>query len=133
MDELKTNILVSIALIFNDNEEILITKRNHLTDQAGMWEFPGGKVENYETPEMALIREVKEEVDLNILGFSFLTKIQYRYPTKTVTLLVYKVDKYSGIAKCLESQEDMLWSSLKNLNKFKFPVANQEIISLLLR
>ena len=64
-DHKNIKIVVSLALI-NDADEILLSKRPKNKHLAGFWEFPGGKVETGEVPEIALIREIKEELDINI-------------------------------------------------------------------
>ena len=61
----RLKIVVSLALI-NDADEILLSKRPKNKYLAGFWEFPGGKVETGEVPEIALMREIKEELDINI-------------------------------------------------------------------
>ena len=65
MDHKNLKIVVSIALI-NEANEILLSKRPNNKHLAGFWEFPGGKVESGETPEGALIREIKEELNIDI-------------------------------------------------------------------
>ena len=65
IDHKNLKIVVSIALINNENE-ILLSKRPEKKHLSGFWEFPGGKVEEGETPEKALIREVKEELNIDI-------------------------------------------------------------------
>jgi len=65
IDHKKLQLVVSIALI-NENDQILISKRPKKKFLSGYWEFPGGKVEKNEVPENAIIREVKEELDIDI-------------------------------------------------------------------
>ena len=65
IDHKNLKIVVSIALINNENK-ILLSKRPEKKHLSGFWEFPGGKVEDGETPEKALIREVKEELNIDI-------------------------------------------------------------------
>ena len=57
---------VAVAVIVNEDEEICISLRHKNSHQGGLWEFPGGKIEQHETPEQALFREIKEELDLDI-------------------------------------------------------------------
>ena len=90
-------IVVSLALI-NDADEILLSKRPKNKHLAGFWEFPGGKVETGEVPEIALIREIKEELDINInnkciapLSFS-----EFSYKEFQLLLLLYVCRRWEG-------------------------------------
>ncbi len=57
---------VAIAIITDETNRVLITQRGFLTTLGGYWEFPGGKLEADETPEKALIREIKEEINIKV-------------------------------------------------------------------
>ncbi|MBQ7995242.1 MAG: (deoxy)nucleoside triphosphate pyrophosphohydrolase [Bacilli bacterium] len=70
---------VSAAIIVSENR-IFVTQRGY-GEFKDMWEFPGGKIENNESPEAALIREIKEELDADIEIISYLNKIEYTYPS----------------------------------------------------
>ncbi|STX47455.1 Mutator protein MutT [Legionella hackeliae] len=96
-----------------------------------MWEFPGGKLESNEAPAEALIREIKEEVGIDILSYRFLKEITHSYPTRTVSLLIFEVRDFNGKASCLESQMDLRWVSINDLSTYNFPEANSKIIELL--
>jgi 8-oxo-dGTP diphosphatase len=125
------NIKVAVAVIFNEEGKVLITRRPIDAPHGGMWEFPGGKLEENEAPVEALMREVKEEVGVNILSYSFLGQINHSYEVKSVNLLVFCVHKYEGTACCLESQMDLRWVDLVDLSQYSFPKANIKIIELL--
>ncbi|KTD23449.1 Mutator protein MutT [Legionella lansingensis] len=122
---------VAVAVIFNAEDKVLITRRPLHVSHGGMWEFPGGKLELNESPAEALLREVEEEVGLNILTYSFLGEITHSYGTKTVHLLVFSTKEYNGIAACLESQMDLCWANIDDLSSYEFPEANLKIIELL--
>lgn len=68
-----------VAAIIKRNNQILIAKRSY-GDYAGLWEFPGGKIENNETSKNALIREIKEELEIDINIDEYLTCVEYDYP-----------------------------------------------------
>ena len=68
-----------VAAIIKRNNQILIAKRSS-GDYAGLWEFPGGKIENNETSKNALIREIKEELEIDINIYEYLTCVEYDYP-----------------------------------------------------
>ncbi|MGQ3887599.1 8-oxo-dGTP diphosphatase MutT [Legionella sp. CNM-1927-20] len=131
MKKLTGAINVVVGIIINAQNKVLITRRPTHVDHGGLWEFPGGKVEDLETPYDALVREIREEVGLSVEAAEFLTEINYQYPFKSVTLLVYRITKFKGTAQCLETQADLRWIDLEELPTYSFPEANQAIINLL--
>jgi 8-oxo-dGTP diphosphatase len=80
----------------------------------------------------ALKREIAEEVGLNIESADFLTDITHAYPGKEVTLLVFRVTRYTGDPVCKESQTGMRWVAYSQLRDFDFPEANEKIMNLLI-
>ena len=121
-------IVVSLALI-NDADEILLSKRPKNKHLAGFWEFPGGKVETGEVPEIALIREIKEELDINInnkciapLSFS-----EFGYKEFQLLLLLYVCRRWEGEPKSMEDNE-IMWVKPKMLRKYKMPPADDALI-----
>lgn len=69
-----------VGAIIKRGNDILIAQRKK-GDLAGLWEFPGGKIEVGETPEQALIREIKEEMEVDIQVNEYITTAEYNYPT----------------------------------------------------
>lgn len=126
-----SSIAVAVAVITDEQQRILITQRPFHVPHGGCWEFPGGKLENNESPETALIREIKEEVNLDIQECKSLGKIVHHYNDRTVELIVFHVNQYSGVALCNEGQLGMKWIKLSELNPDEFPEANHAIISLI--
>ncbi len=123
---------VAVAVIVDQQQRFLITRRSlHAPFGAGLWEFPGGKLEPREAPHTALIREIKEEVGLDVHRFDFLGEIHHSYPQYNVTLLVYRVTVFTGEATARENQMDLRWVSLDRLQDFEFPEANSDIIDLI--
>ena len=122
---------VAVAVIFDGAGQVLITRRPLKASHGGFWEFPGGKLEDNESPLSALKREISEEVGLEILDADFLTNISHSYDKKDVELFVYCVYKFEGTAVCRESQMDMRWVDLADMVNFQFPEANELIINLL--
>ena len=121
-------IVASLALI-NDSDEILLSKRPKNKHLAGFWEFPGGKVETGEVPEVALIREIKEELDINInnkciapLSFS-----EFDYVEFQLLLLLYVCRRWEGEPKSMESDE-IMWVKPNMLRKYKMPPADDALI-----
>ncbi len=91
-------VAVGVIIGLNDNNETryFLTKRLDEAHQGGKWEFPGGKVENNETIAQALARELKEEINIDILSCIPLITINHDYKDKSVCLEVFIVDNYTG-------------------------------------
>jgi mutator protein MutT len=99
------SVLVVAAVIrrFADPEKrVLIVRRGPGQSGAGHWEFPGGKVERGESPEQALIREIEEELGLNIRVGPFIGEIEHTYPTKVIRLRVYWAESLHGELQLVE-------------------------------
>ena len=75
---------VVAAVIQNEEGKILIAQRNLKKSQGGLWEFPGGKIEPNETKEEAIIREIKEEMDIDIEAKKFIGQKVFNYPDKEI-------------------------------------------------
>lgn len=121
---------IGVAVIVNEQQEILIDKRLPTGVMANMWEFPGGKIEAGESPEDCITREIKEEIGVTIKCDRHLIDITHSYSEFTVTLSVYICHIVSGEPQPLECAE-IRWVNVSQLHDFEFPSANQEIISLL--
>jgi 8-oxo-dGTP diphosphatase len=121
---------VAVGIVSDDKHRLLITKRPLDKQHGGLWEFPGGKVEAGETALNALVRELKEEVDIDVLAARLLDTIEHHYPTFSVRLLVFWVDDFEGIASAIEGQADLKWAEVDELWGMNFPEANEAIISL---
>lgn len=118
---------VAIGIICDDNQRILITQRSAAISQGGLWEFPGGKLEPGESPESALIRELQEEVGLEVGAQDFIFEIN----DNQRSLYVFLVTQYTGQASRRETQQDLRWITPQELNQFEFPSANHKIITWL--
>ena len=128
IDHKNIQIVVSLALI-NDANEILLSKRAKNKHLGGFWEFPGGKVETGEVPEIALIREIKEEININInnkcvapLSFS-----EFDYKEFQLLLLLYVCRRWEGEPKSMEKNE-IRWVKPNMLRKYKMPPADDALI-----
>lgn len=122
---------VAVAVIYNAFQQILIAQRPLHKPHGGLWEFPGGKVEKGEKVEQALIREIKEEVDLNILSYTSLGEISHTYGSKEVYLHLFQVNQFQGEAKCCEGQQNLRWVSIEEFEQYLFPEANWQIIEII--
>lgn len=122
---------VAVAIIPDKERRILVTQRPTHAMHGGCWEFPGGKLEDNESPEDALSREIKEEVGLDIIESMYLGDVSYHYPTHYVTLYVFYIKRYVGIPSCLENQLNMKWISKNELDSADFPEANHQVFQLI--
>lgn len=118
---------VVAAVIKDENEKMLITQRNLKKAQGGLWEFPGGKIEPNETRENAIIREIKEELDIDIEVKSYLSEKVFNYPEKDINLIALECKKVSGEIRLLE-HEDYKWVPKNELDNFQFAPADLFII-----
>ena len=89
-------ITVVAALIEKDGKYLIARRSTGSSDVLGKWEFPGGKVEQEETEENAIEREIKEEFEMNIKAIKFLINNVCEYPTKTIDLRLYECKHISG-------------------------------------
>jgi 8-oxo-dGTP diphosphatase len=119
---------VAVGVIVNSDGKILIAKRSLSAHQGGLWEFPGGKVDASETIEQALVRELREELAIDVLASQPLIQIRHHYPDKSVLLDVHKITQFFGTPIGNEGQP-IQWVDAKELNNFEFPAANRPIIS----
>jgi len=118
---------VAVAVIKNQHGQIFITKRHKESHQGGLWEFPGGKVENNETVLEALKRELFEETGITLIQASPLIRIHHDYDDKSVLLDVWCIDEYTGTAFGKEGQ-NFCWIMQDEFLLYDFPAANLPII-----
>lgn len=119
---------VAVAVIKNTDGHYLIAKRRQCSHQGGLWEFPGGKVEENESAFQALQREIFEEVAISIHKAIPLIRIPYHYSDKSVLLDVWLVEDFTGEAFAKEEQE-ICWVEQNDFSSYDFPLANKSIIS----
>ena len=126
-----TAIPVAAALVFHDSR-LLITRRPPGTHLAGLWEFPGGKVEPGETWEEALRRELQEELAIDVTPRELFCEVVHRYPAKTVQLRFFVCDWSAGEPTAIGCSE-FRWVTRETLDDHEFPPADQEILTRLLQ
>ena len=119
---------VAVAVIVNDNGDILIQKRAEDTHQGGLWEFPGGKLEQHEHVVDALKREIQEELGITVQASRPLIKITHQYGDRTVLLDVHLVDDWLNDPKPLESQP-LVWVRSRQLSDYPMPAADVPIVN----
>lgn len=114
----KKIINVVAAAIVKD-EKIFCAQRPEGKSLGGYWEFPGGKLEANETPEEALVREIKEEFDSEIEIISFLNEASYEYDFGIVTMKTYLSQLVTGDLTLLEHQ-DSKWLPIEDLETLEW-------------
>ena len=118
---------VAVGVVLNSRNEVLIALRAKQAHQGGLWEFPGGKVEVDETIQQALVRELKEELDIIAECFEPLVVIEHDYGDKIVRLDVWLVTQFDGVPVGCEGQQ-VKWANIDVLTGYEFPAANKKII-----
>ena len=121
---------VAVAAIVNANRQVLLSLRPGHVHQGGLWEFPGGKVENGETVLQALKREIFEELGVTVNAAIPLIRVPYRYTDRGVLLDVWQIEDFDGEAHGREGQR-IDWVSIDALTQRQFPEANKAIIQAL--
>lgn len=117
---------VAVGLIVQ-GDQTLIAWRGGERHQGDRYEFAGGKVDAGETPAQALVRELHEELGIEVLHQQFLQRLTYAYPEKTVRLHVYRVDQFAGEPHGREGQP-LHWVPINQLSQYRFPDANTPIV-----
>lgn len=128
IDPKKLIIVASVALINSDNQ-ILIAQRPKEKHLSGLWEFPGGKVEKNESPESTLIRELKEELNININQkcVAPLTFSEFDYKEFNLLLLLYVCRRWDGDPESMENNP-IKWVKSNKLREYKMPPADDSLI-----
>ncbi len=93
----------------------------------GLWEFAGGKIEAGETVADCIVREIHEELGIEIAVGEHLISIDHTYLTFQITLIVHNCQHISGIPQPIECDE-IRWVNVSDLDKYQFPEANSAII-----
>ena len=121
---------IGVAVIWNDQQQILIDRRRQEGLLGGLWEFPGGKIEPGETVEECIRREIQEELGIEIAVGDRLITVDHAYTHFRVTLNVHHCRHLSGEPQPLECDE-VRWVTLNDLDQYPFPKANLKIIEAL--
>jgi 8-oxo-dGTP diphosphatase len=121
---------IGVAVIWNPAGQILIDRRKVGGTMGGLWEFPGGKIEAGETVSECIVREIWEELAIEIVVGKHLISIEHTYPTFHLTLIVHHCQHISGSPQPIESEE-IRWVNVSDLDNYQFPAANQAIINAL--
>ena len=119
------------AAIIESDDKILIAQRKSEDDIfGGLWEFPGGKIENGETPEECMARELMEELEIKVEVGTLITSNKHRYPNGIFELLAFRVKHICGNF-VLNDHDEIKWITIDEISDFEFPPANTPIINYL--
>jgi 8-oxo-dGTP diphosphatase len=124
-------LVVAVALIDADGR-VLLTQRPPGKAMAGLWEFPGGKVHDGETPEAALIRELREELDIDVAEACLapLTFASHRYERFHLLMPLYVCRRWNGTVSAREGQA-LAWVRPARLDDYAMPPADKPLVAVL--
>ena len=126
-----SNNIVHVAVgVIIQHDQVLICWRDASLHQGNRYEFPGGKVEQGETPTQALKRELKEELNIDVRHIVRAQQLNFNYPEKTVCLYVFKVTAFEG-QPVGQQQQEVIWVAKDQLANYRFPDANAPILGML--
>jgi 8-oxo-dGTP diphosphatase len=125
-------LLVSAVALIDADGRVLLAQRPEGKSLAGLWEFPGGKVEPGETPEVALIRELKEELGIDTWASCLapLTFASHSYPDFHLLMPLFACRKWQGIVEGREGQR-LAWVKPAALRDYPMPPADLPLIPIL--
>ncbi|KJR96073.1 MAG: NUDIX hydrolase [Peptococcaceae bacterium BRH_c4a] len=124
------NTYIVTAAVITDQDRVLITQRKKNSNQGLKWEFPGGKMEEGEDPEGCLIREIKEELDIDIAVQDIFKVVMHRYGDRNILLLAYLCSHAGGDPAPLECN-NIAWVPVKRLMDFDLAAADVPVAAKL--
>jgi 8-oxo-dGTP diphosphatase len=125
-------VLVVACALLDEDGRVLLTRRPQGKPMAGLWEFPGGKVDAGETPEVALIRELREELGITVQArcLAPLTFASHGYDSFHLLMPLYICRRWEGDVEPLEGQE-IAWVRSDKLQSYEMPPADVPLIPIL--
>ena len=125
-------LLVVACALVDDDGRVMLAKRPEGRSMAGMWEFPGGKVDPGETPEVALIRELNEElgVDVTEACLAPFTFASHTYPEFHLLMPLYVCRRWEGEIEPREGQE-FAWVRPNRMGAYEMPPADLPLVAML--
>ncbi|MCC5911775.1 MAG: (deoxy)nucleoside triphosphate pyrophosphohydrolase [Clostridiaceae bacterium] len=122
---------VVAAILINENKEIMIARKKTGKPLSGLWEFPGGKIEERETPEESLKREIMEEMNLTIEILNYFATNIHDYGDKKIKLIAYMAKVVDGKLK-LKDHDKVEWVESQNLHRYQFAPADVDFVKILM-
>jgi 8-oxo-dGTP diphosphatase len=128
----RRRVLVSAVALVDADGRVLLARRPPGKPLAGLWEFPGGKVGDNETPEAALVRELKEELDIDVAQSCLapFTFASHRYPDFDLLMPLYVCRRWEGTMRAMEGQE-LAWVRPARLSDYPMPPADEPLVAML--
>jgi len=125
-------VLVSAVALIDVDGRVLLAQRPEGKSMAGLWEFPGGKVESGETPEAALIRELREElgIDTSASCLAPLAFASHSYDDFHLLMPLFACRRWKGSVIPLEGQR-LTWARVGDLKNYPMPPADEPLIPIL--
>ncbi len=125
-------VLVAAVALVDADGRVLLAERPQGKSMAGLWEFPGGKVRNGETPEEALIRELKEELGIDVAESCLapLTFASHRYESFHLLMPLYVCRRWTGMVTPREAQR-LAWVRPLRLGDYPMPPADKPLVAML--
>jgi 8-oxo-dGTP diphosphatase len=126
-------VLVAACALVDPDGRVLLTERPAGKTMAGLWEFPGGKIEAGERPEQTLIRELKEELGIDVQEpcLAPLTFASHAYPEFHLLMPLYVCRRWEGLATAIEGQR-LAWVRPQRLRDYPMPPADEPLVAHLM-
>lgn len=130
-DDLRTVLVAAVALVDVDGR-VLIAQRPETKAMGGLWEFPGGKVEPGETPERALIRELREELGIDVTAACLapFTFASHAYDSFHLLMPLYLCRRWTGTPQAIEHQA-LRWVRPRDMRNYEMPPADLPLVAML--
>lgn len=117
-----------VGAVVRDGDRMLMAQRPKGKTQAGLWEFPGGKIEPGETPAQALVRECREELAISVEDPQILASVVHRYPEKTVRLILMECRIARGDVPVPQEHQAVAWVTASDLATLPICPADRELL-----
>ena len=122
------NIIEVVGAIIKDGDRYLVGQRPAHKSQGGLWEFMGGKIEPGETPEQALARECREELNLEIENERIIDSVIHEYPEKTIRLTLIECKPKVGSTLRANEHQEIRWVTREEMDALDFAPADRDLI-----
>ena len=123
-----TKIIEVVGAIIKDGDRYLVGQRAANKSQGGLWEFMGGKIEPGETPEQALARECREELNLEIENERIIDSVVHEYPEKTIRLTLIECTPKAGSVPRPNEHQEIRWVTREEMDVLDFAPADRDLI-----